>query len=78
MLATIDERWTDHLGNLEQIDDAVGLRGYAQLDPLLEFKREAHQLYQAMVAHIQTQTIEALFNVLSMSDRGVAEPGAIT
>ncbi len=64
MLVTIDEMWTEHLGDLERVDDAVGLRGYAQLDPLLEFKREAHELYVAMLTDTRARVIARLFAVL--------------
>ena len=63
MLSTIDEMWTEHLNNLERVDDSVGLRGYAQLDPLLEFKREAHELYQVMLREIRAQTLAILFSL---------------
>ena len=61
MLTTIDNLWTEHLGNLESVDEAVGLRGYAELDPLIEFKREAHNLYQTMLIDIR---INALTQIL--------------
>ena len=65
MLSIIDEMWTDHMGNLEAVDDAVGLRSYAQLDPLLEFKNEAHHLYQTMLGSIRMKTLTRLFSILS-------------
>ncbi|MCP4676102.1 MAG: preprotein translocase subunit SecA [Deltaproteobacteria bacterium] len=71
MLCEIDEMWTEHLGNLEQLDDATGLREYGQLDPLLEFKREAHHLYQAMLREIRAQTLANLFSILPMTHRSV-------
>lgn len=64
MLRTIDNLWTEHLGNLESVDDAVGLRGYAELDPLIEFKKEAHNLYQAMLFDIRMNTLTQLLVVL--------------
>jgi len=68
MLATIDEMWTDHLGSLEHVDDAVGLRGYAQLEPLLEFKREAHGLYEMMLIGIRARVIGRLVALLDTVD----------
>ncbi len=64
MLATIDEMWTEHLAKLERIDDAVGVRAYAQLDPLVEFKREAHALYEAMLFSIRARVVTRLLAVL--------------
>jgi len=66
MLSTIDEMWTEHLNNLEHLDDSVGLRGYAQLDPLLEFKREAHNLCQAMLIEIRITTLARLLDLLTI------------
>ena len=65
MLSRIDEIWTEHLNNLEQLDDAVGLRGYGQIDPLLEFKREAHILYQAMAREIRAQTLAVFYRLIN-------------
>ena len=67
MLATVDETWTEHMGDLERADDAVRLRGYAQLEPLLEFKREAHNLYQALLARVRAQIIARLLSMASDS-----------
>ncbi len=64
MLSKIDEMWTEHLWNLERTDDDVGLRGYAQLDPLIEFKREAHYLYQTMLRNIRAQTLARILSIL--------------
>ena len=63
MLSIIDRRWTDHLEDLERLDDAVGLRGHGQLDPLLEFKREAHYLYQNMLREVREQTLLTLLSI---------------
>lgn len=52
-LAHVDRLWTDHLGELERIEDEVDLRSYAELDPLLEFRREAHRAYQAMLTELR-------------------------
>jgi preprotein translocase subunit SecA len=60
LLSIIDDRWTDHLGTLERLDEAIGLRGYAQLDPLVEFRREANILYQDMFREIRLCAISAL------------------
>ncbi|MDJ0764697.1 MAG: preprotein translocase subunit SecA [Myxococcota bacterium] len=65
MLDTIDALWTEHLNNLEQLDDDVNFRTYGQLDPLLEYKREAHELYQTLLARIRAKTLAYLMDVLS-------------
>jgi preprotein translocase subunit SecA len=60
VLSTIDSMWTEHLNDLERVDEAVGLRGYAQLDPLLEFKKEAHDLYQTMLIDLRVHVLARL------------------
>jgi preprotein translocase subunit SecA len=72
-LATIDELWTDHLGDLERVEDAVGLRDYAELDPVVEFTREAREAYAELQRHIAMST---LTNVLSL-DRDAGERGIL-
>jgi preprotein translocase subunit SecA len=64
MLSTIDVLWTEHLSDLERADDAVGLRGYGQLDPLLEFKKEAHKLYLAMLSELRARVLARLLELL--------------
>ncbi len=64
MLDTIDTLWTEHLNNLEQLDDDVNFRTYGQLDPLLEYKREAHELYQSLLSRIRTETLTYLMEAL--------------
>ena len=53
LLATIDALWTDYLSALERLDEAIGLRGYAELDPLTEFRRESGLLFQELLREIR-------------------------
>ncbi len=50
----------------EQLDDAVGLRGYGLNDPLLKFKREAHLLYQSMTREIRSQTLAVCYRLIHL------------
>jgi preprotein translocase subunit SecA len=77
MLQTIDEMWTEHLDNLERVDDAVGLRGYGQLDPLLEFKKEAHTLFVAMVTVIRMQVVSKILFIQRSATPMSVPSGAI-
>ena len=56
LLSTIDELWTDHLSTLERVDEGIGLRSYAELDPLVEYRREAGLLFQDLLREIRLET----------------------
>ena len=61
MLKTIDQLWMDHLDNMQYLREGIGLRGYGQRDPLIEYKREGFDLFQELLSNIRLQTIETLF-----------------
>jgi preprotein translocase subunit SecA len=67
LLTTIDELWTEHLSTLERVDEGIGLRSYAQLDPLVEFRREANLLYQDLLREIRLQAASELCNLPTRS-----------
>ena len=62
-LQTIDFLWRSHLQYLEHLRQVVGLRGYAQKDPLEEFKREAFKLFEGLLNKIKTDFITFLNNL---------------
>jgi preprotein translocase subunit SecA len=62
MLNIVDAQWKDHLLALDHLKEGIGLRGYGQKDPLVEYKRESYYLFQAMLDRIDTDTIRYLFN----------------
>jgi preprotein translocase subunit SecA len=62
MLNIEDAQWKDHLLALDHLKEGIGLRGYGQKDPLVEYKRESYCLFQAMLDRIDTETIRYLFN----------------
>jgi len=64
LLTTIDDLWTDHLSTLERLDEAIGLRTYAQMDPLVEFRREANILYQDMLREIRLSTVSQICTLI--------------
>ncbi|MBD3299732.1 MAG: preprotein translocase subunit SecA [Candidatus Moranbacteria bacterium] len=63
MLRTIDQLWVEHLDNMQFLREGVGLRGYGQRDPLIEYKREGYEMYQDLLANIRLQVVESLFKV---------------
>jgi preprotein translocase subunit SecA len=63
MLNIIDAQWKDHLLAIDHLKQGIGLVGYGQKDPLVEYKKESFDLFQAMLDRIDTQTIRSLFNL---------------
>ena len=61
ILDIVDTQWKDHLLSLDHLKEGIGLRGYGQKDPLVEFKREAFTLFEEMMDRIDTETIRYLF-----------------
>jgi preprotein translocase subunit SecA len=61
ILDIVDTQWKDHLLSLDHLKEGIGLRGYGQKDPLVEFKKEAFTLFEDMMARIDNETIRYLF-----------------
>lgn len=61
LLRVIDNRWIDHLHNIDALREGIGLRAYGQKDPLLEYKREAFDMFNEMMHDIQRETVNHLF-----------------
>jgi len=74
MLIVIDQQWKDHLLSIDHLKEGIGLRGYGQRDPLTEYKREAFDLFQAMVDRVKTAVVERLFKVQVMRDAPMELP----
>ena len=63
MLQSIDYHWKDHLLGVDQLKEGIGLRGYGQKDPLIEYQKEAYQMFLEMLDRIKKDTVEKLFTV---------------
>jgi preprotein translocase subunit SecA len=63
MLQTIDSFWKDHLLSMDHLKEGIGLRGYAQQNPLLVYKKEGFELFQNLMARIEEETLAILFRV---------------
>jgi preprotein translocase subunit SecA len=63
ILDVVDTQWKDHLLSLDHLKEGIGLRGYAQKDPIVEFKKEAFILFEDMMARIDNETVRYLFHV---------------
>lgn len=64
VLTNIDRLWKEHLQALKFVQQAVGLRGYAQRDPLIEYKLEGYNLFVDMMARIRRNVIYSIYQVL--------------
>ncbi|HYL63306.1 MAG TPA: SEC-C metal-binding domain-containing protein, partial [Candidatus Methylomirabilis sp.] len=63
ILDVVDSQWKDHLLSLDHLKEGIGLRGYGQKDPLVEYKKEAFTLFEDMMTRIDNETIRYLFHI---------------
>jgi preprotein translocase subunit SecA len=63
LLESIDTHWREHLTAIEELRQSIGLQAYAQVDPLVAFKREGHDMYQQLVQNIRRQVAKTVFKV---------------
>ena len=71
ILQTVDSLWKDHLLNMDQLKQGIGLRGYAQQDPLIIYKKEGFEMFQDLIDRIKKETLNLLFRIQ------IAEPETI-
>ena len=63
MLRVVDEYWMDHIDAMNELKQGIGLRAYAQTDPVVAYKKEGYEMFEDMVAAIQEETLRRLFTV---------------
>ncbi|MGA8242845.1 MAG: preprotein translocase subunit SecA [Desulfobacterales bacterium] len=63
MLQNVDNLWKDHLLSMDHLKEGIGLRGYAQQNPLLVYKKEGFEMFQEMIARIKEETLGILFRI---------------
>lgn len=63
LLRVVDSKWMEHLDAMDELREGIGLRAYGQHDPLIEYQREAYEMFQGMVARIQEDTVHYLFKI---------------
>jgi preprotein translocase subunit SecA len=73
MLQTLDNRWKDHLLNMDYLRDGIGLRGYGQKDPLQEYKREGYEMFMAMIQAFREETVGLLLRVRPVKEARIEE-----
>ena len=79
LLRTVDAKWMDHIDSMEQLRQGINLRAYAQRDPVIEYKFEAMDMFDEMIATIKEETVKMLFHIVPQSKierRQIAKPMA--
>ena len=71
LLQTVDQLWKDHLLSMDHLKEGIGLRGYAQQNPLIIYKKEGFELFQDMISRVQEETLSILYRIQ------LAEPEAL-
>ena len=70
MLRVVDEYWMDHLDNMTELRQGIGLRAYGQEDPVVAYKREGYEMFEEMIAAIQEETVRRVFIVRIQAKNG--------
>jgi preprotein translocase subunit SecA len=79
MLSVLDSQWKDHLRDMDHLKEGIGLRGYGQHDPLVEYKRESFDMFEAMMTRFQEETARYLYlmQILERPGGGAAGEGNV-
>src|SRR5690606_37985047 len=78
LLQTLDRLWRQHLQSLEFLRRGIGLRGYAQKDPLNEYARESYHLFEHLLAQTKKETVALLSRVQIIAEEDVPQPTQFT
>jgi len=77
MLSVLDQQWKDHLLNMDHLKEGIGLRGYGQKDPLVEYKRESFDMFEAMMQSFQEDAVRYLYLMQIIGRGDIAAVGAV-
>jgi len=78
MLPIIDRMWVDHLYVMDALKTGIGLRGYGQKDPRVEYEKEAYEIFEDLKNNIADEAIKSVFNVrIERTDEGAGGPGPV-
>nr|WP_302595853.1 preprotein translocase subunit SecA [uncultured Cellulosilyticum sp.] len=82
LLKVIDQKWMDHLDNMDQMKQGINLQAYGQRDPLVEYRFLSFDIFEEMVNNIQEETVKALYHIRKVVNKEikrerVAEPVAV-
>jgi preprotein translocase subunit SecA len=73
LLQVIDSQWKDHLLSVDHLKEGIGLRGYAQKDPLIEYKKESYDLYEKLLNRIDEEVLRFLYLFRPVSDEEIED-----
>jgi len=82
LLQTIDQLWKEHLLNMDHLKEGIGLRGYAQKNPLQEYKKEGFEMFEEMIDRVHGDAVQKVFTVQAVRSDELArleqrrQPGA--
>jgi preprotein translocase subunit SecA len=74
MLQILDSQWKDHLLSMDHLKEGIGLRGYGQKDPLVEYKKESYEMFQALMDRIEDETLRYLFFLQPVQIQNIGNP----
>ena len=77
MLKVVDNHWMEHLDSMDLLREGVGLRAYGQKDPLVEYKFEAYDMFEAMIGSIQDDVVRYIYHVNVVTEQQAAEANAV-
>ncbi len=77
MLSVLDQYWKDHLLSMDHLREGIGLRGYGQHDPLVEYKRESFEMFEDMMKRFQEETVRYLYLMQVIGAPEPAVPAAV-
>ena len=77
MLKVVDNHWMEHLDSMDLLREGVGLRAYGQKDPLVEYKFEAYDMFEAMIGAIQDDVVRYIYHVNVVTEQQPAEANAL-
>jgi len=78
VLSVLDRKWREHLYEMDYLQEGIGLRGYGQRDPLVEYQREGYDLFTQMMEAIKEESVGFLFNLEVAPEEAPEEPAMLT
>jgi len=73
LLQVIDTQWKDHLLEMDHLKEGIGLRGYGQRDPLIEYKKESYDMFQAMMDRVEESAVRYLFLIQPVVEEAIQD-----
>ncbi|WP_373499356.1 preprotein translocase subunit SecA [Desulfococcus sp.] len=77
MLRVVDEKWMDHIDMMDDLRDSIGMRGYAQHNPVIEYKREGFELFDSMNRAIRQDAVRLMMRASFSSDKPIQRKSAV-